>query len=243
MNGLFFVIEGGDGSGKATQTKLLEDSLRILGHNVLHQEFPSYGTESAYVTEQYLGKKYGKLSAQAATILYTVNRFDKWKTEIEPHLNPNQLSLFTNLHNIICSDRWFSANKGHQAGKGKTPEERREIINYINYIEHEIMGLPYATETILLDVHPVLGQRLAGIGKNTKIVGKDLHEEDINHLLNARQAYQEVAKLENWTIINAMRKPIQNYNKKELLELPIGDLLRPKEEIHKDVFNSIKKYL
>lgn len=241
MKGLFFVIEGGDGSGKATQTRLLEESLRTKGHDVLHQEFPRYGKPSAFVTEQYLGKKYGPLPPYAATILYTVDRFDAWKTEIEPHLNPKQLEI---LPPIVVSDRWVTSNKGHQAGKAKTQEEREKILQFINDIEHDKMGLPRATQTVYLDVHPLVGQRLAGTsGKNAKITGKDLHEEDVNHLLNARKAYQYVAKKEDWIIINAMRKPINTYSRNELLELPIEDLLRSRENIHEDVYNSIRKHL
>ena len=179
-------------------------------------------------------KKYGKISAQAASILYTVDRFDAWMTEIKPHLEQG---------GIVVSDRWVSANKGHQVGKGKNDEERESILQYINFIEHENMGLPYATQTILLDVHPVVGQRLAGIGKNSKIEGKDLHEDDVNHLLNARIAYQYVAKKENWIIINAMKQPVESYSIKQLTKSPIEILLRTPEEIHEDVYNKIKDYI
>jgi dTMP kinase len=231
---LFFVFEGGDGSGKATQTKKTVHSLKELGHDVLQQEFPRYGHPGAFVTEQYLGKHYGKLPPESATILYTVDRFDAYKTEIEPAFNEGK---------IVVSDRWITSNKGHQAGKGKTPEERKKIVEYINYIEHEIMGLPKATQTYYLDVHPLLGQQLAGIGKNTKIDGKDLHEEDINHLLDARQAYREVAHNEGWYIVNCMQAKVDSYTQKDILRSTPEELFRTRDDIHAEIMEDIKKYM
>ena len=183
MNGKFFVIEGTDGAGKATQVRMLEERLKHEGYDILHQEFPRYGHPGAFVTEQYLGKEYGKLPGETASVLYTVDRFDAFKTEIEPHLTKG---------GIVVSDRWVTANKGHQAGKATTEEDRQKIIQYINELEHGVMGLPRATQTVFIDIQPVVGQRLSGINKNTKISGKDLHEEDVDHLLNAQRAYKRL---------------------------------------------------
>jgi len=58
-NGLFIVIDGVDGSGKATQTKLLVERLRKEGQEVEKIDFPQYGTWSAVFVEKYLRGEFG----------------------------------------------------------------------------------------------------------------------------------------------------------------------------------------
>lgn len=234
MTGLFFTIEGTDGSGKATQTKLLEEALRKKGYDVLHQEFPRYGHEAAYLTEQYLGSVYGKQPAKRSSVFYTVDRFDAYQTVMKPHLAKG---------GVVVSDRWVESSKGHQAGKATTEEERQAIIKYINELEYEIMGLPKPTKTIFINMHPITGQRLTGINKNAKVEGKDLHEQDVDHLLNARNAFIKVAQEENWIIINPMRKDQEDYSKEELINEPIETLLKTPQEIHEDIIKKIETYL
>ena len=43
MRGKFFVLDGVDGSGKETQTKLITEKLKEEGFNVLEVDFPRYG--------------------------------------------------------------------------------------------------------------------------------------------------------------------------------------------------------
>lgn len=52
--GLFIVLDGTDGSGKATQTKLLAKKLRREGYKVEKIDFPQYGRKSAALVEEYL---------------------------------------------------------------------------------------------------------------------------------------------------------------------------------------------
>lgn len=59
--GIFIVIDGTDGSGKATQTKLLSDRLEKSGHKVKTINFPQY-------KNNFLGKMVGRyLSGEFGT--------------------------------------------------------------------------------------------------------------------------------------------------------------------------------
>jgi len=60
--GLFIAIEGGDGSGKATQSKLLTTYLESLGKKVHTVAFPRHGEFSAYYADQYLNGVYGGIN-------------------------------------------------------------------------------------------------------------------------------------------------------------------------------------
>ena len=57
--GKFIVIDGTDGSGKATQTDLLVMKIRKSGRRVKIFDFPQYGTKSAGLVEEYLNGEYG----------------------------------------------------------------------------------------------------------------------------------------------------------------------------------------
>ena len=107
--GKFIVIDGTDGSGKATQTKLLVKKLRKEKYKVKLADFPQYNKKSAGLVEEYLSGKYGtekNVGPYVASIFYACDRYDasfkirKWLKE----------------GNIVISNRYVTANMGHQGG-------------------------------------------------------------------------------------------------------------------------------
>ena len=78
--GRLIVIEGTDGSGKATQMKILENKLKKNGHKVKTADFPQYGKPSSYFAEKYLRGEYGTASdvgPYAGSMFYALDRYDK----------------------------------------------------------------------------------------------------------------------------------------------------------------------
>ncbi len=45
--GTLVILEGGDGSGKATQTQILKERLEKEGYQVMAVSFPDYGSPSS----------------------------------------------------------------------------------------------------------------------------------------------------------------------------------------------------
>ena len=78
MSGKLIVFEGTDGSGKATQSKLLCEHLERQGIPYRHITFPRYGKPSAAMVQQYLdghlGKNPGDVNAYAASVVYAMDR-------------------------------------------------------------------------------------------------------------------------------------------------------------------------
>src|SRR3989344_4065533 len=77
--GKFFVLEGMDGSGKATQTKLLTETLIKKSYKVEKVDFPQYGKGSAALLELYLNGGYGtaeEIGPYRASIFYACDRYD-----------------------------------------------------------------------------------------------------------------------------------------------------------------------
>lgn len=224
--GKLIVIDGTDGSGKGTQTNLLIERLKKEGHNVMLADFPQYGKRSATMTEDYLNGKFGtpeEVGAYRASIFYACDRFEA-SFGMREHLEKD---------GIIISNRYVSANMGHQAGKIKNIKERDNFLNWLNELEFEIFKIPKPDLTTLLYMPVEVGQKLVDRKGNREYVGgikRDIHEKDLNHLKDAAEAYKYVAEKNSWPIINCA---------------PDGTLnsLRSIENIHEELYNIIKKNL
>ena len=79
MKGKLIVFEGTDGSGKATQARMMAEHLKREGIKFSEIDFPRYGNPFAEPARLYLqgvlGDKPGDVSAYAASVLYAVDRF------------------------------------------------------------------------------------------------------------------------------------------------------------------------
>lgn len=220
---MFIVIDGTDGSGKATQSKLLVESLKKEGKMVEYVDFPRYGQKSAAMVEEYLNGKLGsadEVGPYRASIIYAIDRYAA-SFEIRKWISEGK---------IIIANRYVSSNMGHQAGKIKSPEERDKFLNWLEDLEFRIFRIPKPDMVILLYVPPQIGQQLVSKKGYRNYVGgarKDIHESDLDHLKNASEAYLYVAKKFNWIVINCANE----------------NGIRSIEEIHKMILNEIKKYL
>ena len=210
QRGRFIVIDGTDGSGKATQTELLLEELKIAGYEVEMTDFPQYGTKSAGLIEEYLNGKYGQVGPEAASIFYAIDRFDA-SFKIRQWLDEGK---------IIISNRYVTANAGHQGGKIADDVDRMKFFRWLDNLEYNIFGIPKPDLNIILHMPAEMAQKL--VDKKSEKVreyanGKkrDLHEADIKHLKNAEKVYLEISKLfPNTKLVECVNK---------------GELLSPKE--------------
>lgn len=196
MRGKIIVLEGTDGSGKGTHTKILAQKLEGQGHKVKTLSFPTYGTASCKPVELYLNGTFGENTDPYFTsMLYAYNR----KMEMG-RVNEN---LDEGTHYIM--NRYTSANAGHQAGKIQDRTAREKFLKWLFDLEYDQYGLPRPDLTILLHMPPVIGQQFVAQKEEDRsyLQGrqKDVHEADLDHLKLAEEAYLEVAKKEGWTII------------------------------------------
>jgi dTMP kinase len=203
MNGHFIVIDGPDGSGKGTQTKKLVERLKSEGRAVEQYSFPSYGQPEAFFIEQFLNGKYGsaaEVGAKRASILYALDRF---------HASYRMRELLASGTTII-SDRYVSANKGHQTAQLQDPEERKAFVAWLNDLEYGLLNVPKPELTILLHVPSEIAYELIG-QKDARgyLDGKkrDILEADPEHLKRAEQAYLEMPELdtvEHWQRVDCV---------------------------------------
>lgn len=221
--GKFIVIDGTDGSGKATQTKILVDRLKREGKKIAVIDFPRYGKKSASMVEDYLNGKFGdsnSVSAYQASIFYAIDRYaasfkiKKWLSEGK----------------IVISNRYVSANMGHQAAKIENEIERNKFLKWLEELEYGIFQIPRPDKNILLYMPASIGQTLVDKKASRKYIGgkkRDIHEADLNHLQNAAKVYLELAKKNKWIVIDCAPK-----NK-----------LRTIENIAEELWQKVKRYV
>src|SRR3712207_2277438 len=123
MAGKLFVIESGtDGSGKATQTKILYDRLIDDGYRVKKIEFPNYDSDSSALIKMYLNGDFGDKATDVdpyiASTFYAVDRYASYKLEWED---------FYLEGGIILADRYATSNMVHQASKMEPGLEREKL--------------------------------------------------------------------------------------------------------------------
>ena len=197
MTGAFIVLDGTDGSGKGTQAARLRDRLVAAGRDAVLVDFPRYGTPAAHCVERYLRGEYGPLEsidAYRASLLYALDRFDA-APDIRDALARGQ---------VVVSNRYVSANKGHQMGKIADSAERRRFLAWLNDLEYRILGIPKPDLTILLHVPADVGFDLVARKDHRAYLAgraRDLHEADRDHLRAAERAYLSLVELdaaENW---------------------------------------------
>ena len=197
--GVFIVLDGIDGSGKATQTALLLDRLKAAGHKTGTIDFPQYYDNFfGKLTGEYLTGKLGDVDPRLASILYALDRWES-KGEIEKALKEGKI--------FVCN-RYMSANMIHQGGRVQNAKQRNEMMEFLKKMEFEIFGIPKPDVVLYLDVLPEVGQKLIGKKSSRAYKGKkkDIHESDKRHLINARnQALRLVKDNDDWKKINCMQ--------------------------------------
>ncbi|MDD3487593.1 MAG: thymidylate kinase [Candidatus Moranbacteria bacterium] len=190
--GKFIVIDGTDGSGKATQTQILVKRLKKEGYKVATVDFPQYGKKSASLVEEYLNGEFGtalEVGPYRASIFYACDRYAAAK-KIKKWLSEGK---------IIISNRYVTANMGHQGGKIKSRKERAKYFKWLYDLEYNIFKIPRPDLNLILHVDAAVAQKLVDSKEERDYIkqgGKrDIHEKDLGHLRDAERVYLEIADI------------------------------------------------
>lgn len=197
--GKLIVLDGIDGTGKSTQTKILADRLLQDGYKVKMAHFPQYGTKSAGLVEEYLSGKYGTAEAVGpyrASIFYAADRYDAGF----------KIKSWLDSGHIVLIDRYVSANMGHQGGKIIEVQKRKKFLHWVYNLEYNLFQIPKPDISIILHAGADIAQKMI---ENREIRSylcgekRDIHEADIRHLRAAEKTYLEIAEyFPNFTLIN-----------------------------------------
>ncbi|MEO6109987.1 MAG: hypothetical protein ABIP50_03195 [Candidatus Saccharimonadales bacterium] len=190
--GVFIAIEGGDGSGKATQTKILaEYAEKILKKNVFTIAFPQHGEFSSYYADQYLNGAYGGVNdvhADLASLPYAIDRFAA---------SPKIRAVLDDPNGLVIADRYVASNLAHQGSKLGDDKERHDYYDRMMQTEFEVLGIPKPDLNIILLVPSTISQENID-KKETRAyttMKRDIHEQDAGHLDRTKANYEELTEI------------------------------------------------
>lgn len=219
--GKLIVIEGTDGSGKATQARMLTETLTALGHKTLKISFPRYGHPMAKPVEYYLQGRFGDkpedVSAYTASIFYAIDRFDSFKTEWQHPYNDGY---------IIVADRYTTSNALHQTEK-LNPEERVTFLNWIYDLEYNKIGIPRPNLVLYLNVDPSLSYKITHTRTGKPGVKGDIHEKNAAYLKRVHDNASEIINYSGWVKIDCS---------------PDGHMLT-EDEVHAKILRETRKLI
>lgn len=195
------VIEGSDGAGKETQTGLLKTAFEKAGKEFVSVSFPNYSEEYSAPVRMYLkgafGEKPSDVSAYAASVLFSVDRFASFRTQWKDAYESGM---------PVIADRYIPSNMIHQAAKIEDPAEREAFLNWVESFEYGIMGLPQPTIIFFLDMPPEMSKALRENRKNKSDGGmsKDIHERNEAYMYASYKTACQVAAKYGWQRIRCV---------------------------------------
>ncbi|ORC20642.1 MULTISPECIES: dTMP kinase [Rothia] len=145
--GTFIVFEGGDGSGKTTQIKLLAEALTEAGHSVLITREPGGTAVGEKLRTLVLEHGNGEIDPHTEALIFAASRAAHAHQKIRPALEAGQV--------VLC-DRYIDSSAAYQgAGRGLGLET---VINLSRWATSNLLP----DTTILLDVPLAEGRARTG---------------------------------------------------------------------------------
>ena len=188
MTGRFITLEGGDGSGKSTQSAILTEWLVENGHTVVHSREPG-GTDLGLELRDIILHRRGYIAPRAEALLYAADRAHNIATKVRPAIERGE---------IVIQDRYLDSSVAYQ-GAGRV----------LDAVEVRDLSL-WATEglvpdlTILLDLDAASGRGRLDESRTTydrlEAEEQDFHER-------VRRGYLELARAEpaRFLVLDATR--------------------------------------
>jgi dTMP kinase len=221
--GKLIIIEGADGTGKATQAELLVEHLKENHVRVKYYDFPQYHNNFfGDMAARYLRGEYGSFLQSSPYLVSLPYALDRASVAEE------MKSWLARGGWIVCN-RYVSSHLAHQTAKMATSAERNAFIKWDQHLEYDVLSVPKEDRVICLNVPPSIASKLnlkKGLRSHLKKMRQDLAERDVQHQKKASDMYTLLSKrLKHWRLIKCV-------DRKGLL-LPIAT-------IHEKVVQSIQ---
>jgi dTMP kinase len=177
MTGLFITLEGGDGTGKSTQSALIGDWYTQQGREVVFTREPG-GTDLGNELREIVLHSRGHIAPRAEALLYAADRAHHIATVVRPALERGA---------VVIQDRYLDSSVAYQgAGRVLDPDEVRHVSMWATE------GL-VPDVTVVLDLDPAIGRdRLDAANKQFD----RLEAEALEFHTRVRDAYLTMAAAE-----------------------------------------------
>ncbi len=223
LRGKLVVLEGTDGSGKATQANLLLEKLQRHGVVCELVSFPRYGSQFGDLVGKYLAGEFGskeELPPEFVALLYALDRYH-FKRELEHKLE---------MGITVVADRYKASNLAHQAAKFEKKSEQEPFIKWLLAAESR---LPKEDCLVFLNMPEEAAQKLMSGTDRQKDYRqgkpKDIHEEDTAYLHRTREVYKRLARKQNWVWVDVAFKEKREW------------IVRSRQEVAVEIWHKICK--
>ena len=175
--GKFISFEGGEGSGKSTQIKLLAERLAAAKLRAIVTREPG-GSPGAEIIRHLVLSGMGKLlGPDAETLLFAAARDDHVRTVIQPALSQGTW--------VLC-DRFSDSTRAYQGRLGNVAP------GVLNAMQRVTIGNLKPDLTIILDLPVEIGLKRAAVRRGAGAPDR-FESEDIKFHQDLRDAYRQIA--------------------------------------------------
>ena len=175
-HGRFITFEGGEGTGKSTQVKLLADRLRAAGVYTVVTREPG-GSAGAEIIRHLVLSGVGKaLGADGEALLFAAARDDHVRRVIAPALAAGAW--------VLC-DRFFDSTRVYQGKLGAAD------LKLIKAMERVTIGNLQPDLTIVLDVPAEVGLGRAAARRGLAVADR-FEAEDLGFHRKLRDAFRQI---------------------------------------------------
>lgn len=189
------IMEGLDGSGKSTQTALLESYFQNNSIDFKKIKLPDYDSPSSTLVNMYLAGEFGKnasdVNAYAASAFYAVDRFASFKLNWKDAYDKGT---------IILADRYATSNAIYQMEKIEN-DKWDSYLDWCEDFEYNKIGIPRPDLVIFLDMPVEISQKLMTSRYNGDEGKKDVHEANVEFLKSCRKSALYAAKKQGWVVV------------------------------------------
>lgn len=187
MRGLLIVIEGPDGSGKRTQSELLDKHLAKSGFRVKRYSYPDYGSPYGKLIAEHLqGTKMRGI--KELFLLYLADMVAKAE-DVEREIRSGSM---------VIMDRYFQSTVAYQSSQGFNYEDAKSVEN--------IFGLTTPDLGIYVDIPATDAMRRKQRQRDLEGEEADVHEKDARLQENVRAVYERMIRegfgAKKWVVVD-----------------------------------------
>jgi dTMP kinase len=179
--GRFITLEGGEGSGKSTQARLLAERLKHSGIDTVLTREPGGSPFAEQVREFILGGKQAPHPAMAEALLFYAARADHLAATIRPALAANRW---------VIADRFSDSTRAYQGAAGGVS------VADIDIIDRVVVGDTVPDLTVILDLAPEEGLRRAAERRPAGATTDPFEARDLEFHRRLRLGFQAIALAE-----------------------------------------------
>jgi dTMP kinase len=187
-SGLLIAFEGGEGSGKTTQARLISIWLRELGYDVVTTHEPGATKVGMRLRALLLDTAHTGMSPKAEALMYAADRAEHVASVISPALDRGA---------IVITDRYVDSSLAYQGAGRNLPVEEIARFNWW------ATGGRVPDLTVLLDMDPI-----AGLSRRARSADR-LEAEPADFHLRVRAGFRALAQADpaRYLVLDADRPP------------------------------------